>query len=213
MVMESLSPELASDTLEEMEHDVQINILENIDHETAVDLLSDMPADEAADIMEDLYEEHAESILNSMDKEDAEEIREIMEYHENTVGSLMTTEYISFLKDITVGEVIETLRRAAPPEDIVYYLYVVDDAGHLLGVVTLRQIIVSQPDTTLENIMHTNVVAVKDTDSIEDLIELVNKYYLLALPVVDDESKLIGMAVISDIVDEVLLPKWKRRLA
>lgn len=213
LVMESLSPELAADTLEEMEEDVQINIIENLSHDMAVDLLSDMPPDEAADILDDLYEEHKESLLNSMDEEDAEEIREILEYPRNTVGSIMTTEFIAFTREKTVSEVIDTLRQSPPPEETIYYLYVVDEKGHLAGVVNLRQIIVSMPQTRLEDIMLQDVVFVRDDDDVAKLIELVNKYYLLALPVVDEEAILIGMAMISDIVDEVLLPKWKHRPA
>jgi CBS domain-containing protein/sporulation protein YlmC with PRC-barrel domain len=213
LVMESLSPKLASDILEEVNEDVQINILENIDNDTAAELLADMPADEAADIIEELYDEHAEGILNSMDLEDAEEIREILEYEEDTVGSIMTTEFVSFSKNITTGEVIEEFRISAPPEDTIYYLYIVDESSRLVGVLSLRELIISKPDTRIEEIMHTNVYYAKDTDNVDDMIELVNKYYLMALPVVDEETKLIGVAVITDIVDEILLPKWKRKLA
>jgi len=211
LIFQSLDNETAAHTLEEMEPEVQVNILKNLSEERASDILESMDADEAADILEELEEEHAEKILEKMEKEDSEEIRGLMKYEERTVGSIMTTEYISFYPELTVDLTIKNLRALKPSSDIAYYLYVVDKRHRLIGVVSLRDLIVAEPDVKIGDIMNRKVIFVRDTDSIDTLTEIVAKYDLLAIPVVDRNDVLVGMAIINDIVDEVLMPKWKRK--
>lgn len=211
-VFQSLDDEKAADILEEIEPEVQISIIDNLSEERAADILENMDADEAADILEELPEEQAEILLSHMETEDSEEIRELMDYEEKTVGSLMTTEFISFQPDRTVEDTINELRRMKPSPETVYYLYITDEMNRLRGVVSLRDLIISAPETKLEGIMNANVITVKDNDSFEELGELVTKYNLLALPVVDETDVLVGMAVLNDIIDEVQLPR-KRKFA
>lgn len=208
-IFASLDEEKAADVLEELETDAQLNIIESMSLEKAADVLEKMPADEVADILDEMEEEKAEELLSEMEDETSEEIRELMEYAENTVGSLMTTDYISFNENMTVNETIIELRRLKPESDTIYYLYVLDDTGRLLATVSLRDIIISDPDTTLNQIMNSNIIYVYDNDKIDSLAEIITKYSLLAIPVVDEEMIMLGMVVIDDVVYNLL--KRKRR--
>lgn len=211
-IFKTFDARLAANTLEEFEDEYQTDLVENIDASYAKEIFENMPNDEIADILEDVDEEHVEKILEKMDKEDAEEIKELLDYDEDTVGSIMTTDYIAFNENETVDGVIRNLRETKPSSEIAYYLYVIDDAGRLVGVVSLRDLIVADGDAKLKDIMRKNVIYVLDEDTLDDLTELVTKYELLAVPVVDKDRVLVGMAILNDIVDEVLLPRWKKIL-
>jgi Mg/Co/Ni transporter MgtE (contains CBS domain) len=211
-VFQALDDETAANTLEEIEPDFQADILESLNEDRASNILDNMDNDEIADIFDDMEEDRVENLLHHMEKEDADEIRTLMNYEETTVGSLMNTEFISFSPGLTVEETINELRQLQPSSDITYYLYVVDGLRRLIGVVSLRSLIVATPSTKLASIMESQVISVKDTDTVENVTEIITKYDLLALPVVNDKNVMVGMAILSDIVDEVLLPRWKRRL-
>ena len=200
----------AADVLEELETDAQITLLENISVEQAADVLERMPADEAADILDELEDDKAEEILNEMENEAREEVRELMEYPDNTVGSLMTTDFISFEEEMTVEETINELRLLRPESDMIYYLYVLDKHERLLAIVSLRDVIISTPKTQLSQIMNSGVISVYDTDKIDSLADIISKYNLLALPVVDAEEKMVGMVIIDDVVFTLLKARKKR---
>jgi magnesium transporter len=208
-IFTSLDEEKAADVLEELEQDVQVRVLERISVEKAADMLEKMPADEVADILEKLEEKRANEILSEMEKEASEEVRELMDYPERSVGSLMTTDFLSFPEHMTVQDVILELRRLKPESDSVYYLYVVDREGKLVAHVSLRDLVVAEPDQTLMEIMNRDVEYVYDDDDIDETVEKISKYNLLALPVVDRAKVLIGMVLINDVYHDVV--KSKRR--
>ncbi len=210
-IFSSLDEEKAADVLEEMETDAQVNLLENIPVGKAADVLEKMPADEAADILDELDEEKAEELLNEMESEASQEIRDLMEYPENSVGSAMTTDYISFNENMTVESVITELRRLKPEAHSVYYLYIVDNNDRLTAVVSLRDLIVSDPDVPLHKIMDRDVLYVNDNDRIDSLADLISKYNLLAIPAVDDDMKMMGIVIIDDVIYS-LLKSRKRRI-
>lgn len=210
-VFASLNEERAADVLEELETDVRINLLERMTVEKAADVLEKMPADEAADILEEMPEEKAEELLSEMESETSEEIRELMEYEDNEVGSLMSTDFISFNKSRTVDDTINELRRLKPESSTIYYLYVVDDGEKLLATVSLRDLIVAEPGTILNDIMNSKIIFVYDTDEIHSIAEIISKYNLLAVPVVDKDMTLLGIVVIDDVVYNLL--KTARRRA
>ncbi|WP_168190177.1 magnesium transporter [Caloramator sp. E03] len=211
-IFKTFDSRLAADTLEEFEDEYQSNLVENIDAKLAKEIFENMPNDEIADILEDVDEEKVEKILQNMDKSDAQEIKELLKYDDNTVGSIMNKDYIAFNQNKSVDEVIKELRETKPSSEIAYYLYVIDNDERLTGVVSLRDLIISSPDAKLKEIMQKNIIYVYDTDTLDDLTELVTKYELLAIPVVNNERVLLGMAILNDIVDEVLLPRWKKIL-
>lgn len=211
IIFSSLDNAKAADVLEEMEEKAQVNLLNNMAPEKAADILEEMPADEVADILDGLSENKAEELLNNMEKEDAEEVRELMEYEDETVGSMMNKEFIAFDVNITAQQTIERLRELKPDNEVAYYIYIIDENEKLQGVVSLRDLVVSSPENKLRDIMDTNVIKLVDTESINESIELAVKYDLLSMPVVDEEDKLCGIIIMSDLVDEVFLPTWRRK--
>jgi len=211
-VFQALDDETAANTLEEIDPEIQADILESLNEDRASNILDNMDNDEIADILDDMEKDRVEKLLDHMEKEDADEIRTLMDYEDTSVGSIMNTEFVSFSPGLTVEETINELRQLQPSSDITYYLYVVDGLRRLMGIVSLRDLIVSRPDIKLFEIMRSEVRSIKDTDTLDEATEMVTKYDLLAVPVVNDRNVLVGMAILGDIVDEVLLPRWKRRL-
>jgi Mg/Co/Ni transporter MgtE len=210
-VFESLDENLAADTLEEIEPEIQKDLLESISESKAVEVFDSMPNDEIADILDEVDEETAEKILMSMEKEDAQEVRELMEYEDEAVGSIMNKDFIAFNVDITTQETIELLRELKPDDEVAYYIYIVDENEKLQGVVSLRDLVVSPPESKLKEIMDKSVIKVSDNESIDESIEIAVKYDLLSLPVIDEEEKLCGIVIMRDIIDEVFLPNWRRK--
>jgi magnesium transporter len=210
-IFSALDHDRAADVLEEMDTEAKSSILDQLSVEKAADVLEKMPADEVADILDDLEEEKAEELLQEMDKEASAEVRELMEYPDNQVGSLMSTDYISFKEHMTAQETISELRRLKPESDTIYYLYVVDDEERLTAIVSLRDLIVAEPETNLDQIMNRKIVYAYDQDNINSLVEIISKYSLLAVPIVDQEMKMLGIVIIDDVVFEILKSK-KRKL-
>lgn len=210
-VFESLDENLAADTLEEIEPEIQKDLLESMSQSKAAEVFDSMPNDEIADILDEVDEETAEKILMSMEKEDAEEVRELMEYEDEAVGSIMNKDFIAFNVDISAQETIELLRELKPDDEVAYYIYIVDDSEKLQGVVSLRDLVVASPESKLKDIMDKSVIRVKDSETIDESIEIAVKYDLLSLPVIDEEEKLCGIVIMRDIIDEVLLPSWRRK--
>jgi magnesium transporter len=169
-----------------------------------------MPADEAADILDDLREEKAEELLNEMESEASDDIREIMKYPENSVGSFMSTDYISFSENETADEAIKEIRKLKPRSDTIYYLYIINASGNLVATVSLRDLIVAEPETKLKQIMNTNVIYVVDQDKMESIGEIITKYNLTAIPVVNSEMQMEGCIVIDDVVYSLLRNRRKR---
>lgn len=209
-IFASLDEERAADVLEELEPEAQVSVLESLSIEKAADMLEKMPADEVADILDEMEEEKAEELLSEMENEASEEVRELMEYPEGTVGSLMNTDYISFNENMTVNETIRELRRIKPESDTIYYLYVLSNSGKLIATVSLRDIVISESDVRLNQIMNRNIIYVYDDEKIDSLAELISKYSLLALPVVDKDMEMLGMVVIDDVIHNLLRSRRRR---
>jgi len=209
-VLSSIDEEKAADILEELEPEIQRSVVESLPLNKAADLLEKMPADEAADILDELGEDKAEELLEEMEEEASDDIRELMEYSEKSVGSIMTTDFISFYENQTVDQTIKELRNLKPEPDTIYYLYIVNTNGKLIATVSLRDIIVAEPETKLNQIMNSNVLYVLDEDKIESLNEIIAKYSLLALPVVNSEKVMVGVVIINDVVHNLVRNRRKR---
>lgn len=209
-VFSSLTEDRAADVLEELETDAQINVIERMTVEKAADVLEKMPADEVADILEEISDEKAEQLLSEMESETSEEVRDLMRYDEDEVGSLMATDFVSFNQEMTVEQTFEELRRLKPESDTIYYLYVVDKNEKLIATVSLRDLVVSELTTKLVDVMNQKVIYVHDTDDIDSIAEIISKYSLLAVPVVDNNMKLMGIVIIDDIVYTLLKSRRRR---
>lgn len=200
----SLDEERAADVLEEMEADAQVHIIESLSIEKAADVLDKMPADEVADILNALEEEKAELLLNEMEKKTSEEVRELLDYPEDSVGSLMATEIISFSKEKTVNDVLNELREKKPEAATLYNLFVTDEKEELIATVSLRDIVVSSPEATINEIMKPSPVCLRDDQDVDEIAEIVSKYNMLAIPVVDNANVLQGMVVIDDVIEDLI---------
>ena len=209
-IFSSLNEEQAAAVLEELEPDAQVSIIRSISTEKAADVLELMPADEAADLLDGMQDEQAEELLNEMESAASDEIRELMEYPDNEVGSIMTTDYISFNENLTVGQTLEELRRLKPESDSIYYLYVLDDEDKLIATVSLRDIVISEAEVILKDIMNTKVIFIYDHDKINSLADIITKYSLLAIPVVDENSVMQGMVIIDDVINTLLKSRRRR---
>lgn len=206
-IFSSLDNATAAEVLEEMEADAQVSFIESLSVDKAAEVLKEMPADEATDILDGMDAAKVEELLNTMDKDSSDEIRELLEYDLNVVGSLMSTDFVSFKDNFTVEQTVENLRQLKPEEDEIYNVYVVDEGDKLIGTLSLRDIIVSGPDEKLGDIMNKKFISVFDTDHIDVLIKNISKYNLVAVPVTSEEMKLIGNVIINDIIYELLKNK------
>lgn len=203
-VFSALDEEKAADVLEELETHTQIHIVENLPVPKAADVLEKMPADEVADILDELEEEKAEMLLKEMDTESSQEVRELLEYPENRVGSLMTTDYLTFKPGTTVGKVMEELRLKKPEAAELYNMFVTEDNDELIGCFNLRDLVVSDPEAEVNQIMKSDLLFLYDDQKVDDIAELVSKYNLLAVPVVDSDNLLQGMVVVDDVVEDLI---------
>lgn len=210
ILFHSLNNQKAAEVFEEIETDIQVNLLKSMSDEKASDILEIMPSDEAADILEEIEEDRAEKLLTHMDEESQDEIRELMEYEKETVGSIMSKDFITFLPDLTVRDVIMWIKTNSPSEEEGYYIYITNDKNNLMGVVSLFSLITSDHNTKLYNIMTTRPENLRDTDEIEDAISLMNKYNLVCLPVIDEDNDLVGVVSLNDSIHEY---KRLRRVA
>jgi len=204
LVFSSLDEERAADVLEELEQDAQIQIIESLPVEKMADVLEKMPADEVADILDALEYDKAETLLKEMEEESSNEVRELLEYEDYSVGSIMSTEILTFKENHTVQEVIDQLRMLKPEAEELYTLFVVDENEVLIATFTLRDIVLSMPETRLSQIMTPSPLYLHDFEKIDDIAENISKYNLLAIPVVDFNDILLGMVVISDIVEDLI---------
>ena len=211
-VITSLDDEAAADAIGEMEPETQVDILEDLEPERAADILEEMDPDEAADLVADLSEETREEILGLMEKDEADEVQELMTYAEDTAGGIMTTEFVAVPASLTAAETIDRLRELEPNAETIYYVYVTDPEGRLVGVLSLRDLIVAKPNTVISSFMYEEPVALRTDASEEDVTEVVARYNLLAVPVVDEEGRLEGIVTVDDAIDTLLPQPTKRRL-
>jgi CBS domain-containing protein len=209
--LKGLDVETAAETLSELQPDVQAAIITGMETEEAADIIEEMSPDEAADVLSDLPEGKAKEILEHIEKEEAEDIQELLSHEEDTAGGLMTNEFIAYSPELTVKEAMEAFRRDAGEVETVYYIYVVDADERLLGVVSLRELLLSPLDAKLSDIMETKIKVVPPETDEEEVAGVISKYNLIALPVVDSDGVLLGIIAMDDIIDRILPPAAKRR--
>jgi len=213
-IVEALDDETAAETLEEMPAEHQARILGDMDEERAADILEWMSPDEAADVLGDLPEEKAEELLGLMESKEQADVAELLPYEDDTAGGLMTTEFVTLPRDLTVGEALARLREMAETPNMIYYLYVTDGEGswQLVGVIALRSLILADPSAPLAEVMRAEFQRAHPDDSASEVAHKIAEYNLLALPVVDEAGDILGIITVDDAM-EILLPKdWRQRL-
>lgn len=204
-VLKTMNTEKMADVIAEMDFEAQVQIITEMDAARASDILEEMPADDAADILGELEISQSNEIITLMNPEDAEDMRELMSYKDGTAGALMTTGYLSFPAQITVEETIQRLRELAEDTETIYYIYVIDEHEILQGVLSLRELIVAQPNVVLTDLMHTKLRSVDVVDDDKKALDLVMKYNLLAVPVLNSEKQIQGIITVDDLL-RIIVP-------
>jgi len=198
-LLPKLDPEDSADILEELDDPEAAEVASRLEPQELARIIDEMEPDEAADLLGDIAPDVAEKALLAI--EDADEIRPFLEHPDETAGGLMTATEVIIHHGMTSAEALDHLRTESPDAEVVYYLFVVDDQNTLIGVVSLRQLVISSPDTCVEDIMDREVITVTPDVDQEQAARLLTRYDLLALPVVDEEGHLLGVITHDDLME------------
>ena len=202
-VFQHLDDAQATEAISEMEDEFQADFIEDLDEARAAGLLGSMDPDDAADIVRDLSYEKAETLLRLLGAEDASEIRRLLGYKDGTAGGMMTTQFVAVESDATVGETIEVLRDLPDDHPTVHYVYVTDEYEKLIGLLSLRTLVLTDPDRPVAEVMHDDVITVNPDETEEDVAADIFKYDIPAMPVVDEHGALLGIVTVDDAWDAI----------
>jgi CBS domain-containing protein/sporulation protein YlmC with PRC-barrel domain len=211
----SLPDELAADTMEEAEEETRQEILEQMDDERAADIIEEMEDDAAADVIQEMEPDAAERILEEMEDEEAEAVKRLLAYEEDTAGGLMTTEMVKMGPSSTIEETLDELRKLEAEDDLpdqMHYIYVTDpkDSAHLVGVVTMRNLLLPPLETRLEEIMETHLITSQVDETALEVACKISEYNLLALPILDAGGQFVGIVSVDDAID-LLIPETSQK--
>ena len=185
----------------ELDEDAFQDLIEDMKIEELVEILEIMPADDVADIIGRLPEEKSKTILDKMKTAESEEVEDLLRYEDDTAGGIMVPDFIALKEDVTARQAIESLQTEHSDVEMAFYLYVVDEYGKLVGVSSLRQLVVVAPETPLKEFMATDVFSVQTDMDQEEVAKLVARYDILAVPVVDGSNRLVGIVTVDDVID------------
>lgn len=202
-IVDALNNEQAAELLGELEPEDRARVLDLLSVERASDILEEMPTDEAADLLGELTTDEADAFLQHMEPDVADDVADLLRYSEDSAGGLMTKEFVCVSPDQIVADVLTLLRRHHDDAEMIYYIYILDEDAKLLGVVTLRKLIVSDPQTEIADIMAREFVSVPVQMPQDEVAEIVRRHDLLAVPVLDHEGRMLGMITVDDIGDVV----------
>ncbi|HEY1976830.1 MAG TPA: CBS domain-containing protein [Candidatus Baltobacteraceae bacterium] len=211
-VVQQLDDETAADAFEHLDAETQKTLIEDIGTERAADIIEEMDADDAADLLAELPEDQQTELLAEMNAYTADELRELVKYAEDSAGGLMTTDYTWIYPHRTTEATIRKIREIAPTSEFIYYLYVVDKDDMLLGTLSLRTLLLALPTAFIDRIMDTDVVSVHPDAPAVDVAATIAKYDILAVPVVDDKGKMLGIVTVDDAIDAIMPPDVAKKL-
>lgn len=202
-ILKYMPEDITGEILTHLDPDLAHEIISAFGDDKGSAVLDSMYVDDVVDIIGELEPMEQEQILDMMEDEDAEEVRELMDYPEGSAGSIMTTEFVAMNENTTTEEAIEILRASAPSAETVYYIYVVNDDDVLVGVLSLRELIITPPNWTVGHIMHSHIKSVGDYMDQEEVASLVSRYDIMAVPVVNDDFHIVGIVTVDDILDVI----------
>jgi len=198
----TISIEKAADVLQELNPDLQTKIIETLSVKKASDIVEEMDTDDAADLLGDLPEEKAQEIIEDMEPEEADDITELMSFDEESAGGIMSKEFLFIPEKLTVKQALAKIRELEPPDNNAFsYIYIVNTENKLMGVVTIRDLVLAKPTAKVKQIRNDNIISVSvDTDQ-ETVAMIISKYDLVAIPVLDYRQRIVGIVTIDDVVD------------
>lgn len=187
--------------LAELEESVFLDFIQEMPVDDIVEILDEMPNDDVADLIALMPPETADAVLEKMEREGSEEVEGLLRYSDDTAGGIMTPDVVALSQDFTAREAIESLQTEHRDVEMPFYLYVVDDVERLVGVISLRQLVVNKAGTQLKDIMNTDIVSVQTAMDQEEVAKIVARYDILAVPVVDETNVLVGIVTVDDVID------------
>ncbi len=196
-----LTKENAAETFVEFDGDTQENLIRSFSDSELKEVLDELYIDDAADIVEEMPASVVKRILKNTDHETREAINSILKYPEDSAGSIMTPEFVDLKRNMTVEDAFKRIRRTGVDKETIYTCYVTDESRHLLGVTSVKELLLHDADDEIEDLMETNVISVNTLDDQEKASALLSKYDFLALPVVDMENRLVGIITVDDVID------------
>ncbi len=201
LLFRMLPKELAADVFVEMDEDTQEFLIKGFSDSELREVIGELSADDAVDIIEEMPANVVKRILRQADPETRKQINELLKYPDDCAGSIMTTEFVSLRPNMTVEEAIKRIRRTGVDKETIYTCYVVANDGKLIGITTIKALLLAEEDDTIEDLMETNVISVGTLDDQELVAQTISNYDFLALPVVDTEGRLVGIVTVDDAVD------------
>ncbi len=198
-----LHVDLAADIFEKTDKDDQLTLLGAFNKARKAEILDEVAPDERVDFFEQLPEEMVLRFLSIMEEEEAQDVRELMRYDKDTAGGRMTTDFAQIEEGITVEQTLKSLRKTAEDLEMIYYIYVVDRTDKLLGVASLKDLIMAQPEKGIDQIMRTKLITIPIDMDQEQVAKRIARYDFLALPVVDKEEKIKGIITVDDLIDVI----------
>lgn len=197
------NPERQGVLLSELDESIFMELVPQIEINKIVNIFENMAADDAAELLGRLDNELSDAILEKMKNEDSLEVEHLMSYGEDTAGSIMVPDFIAIKEDMGSKEAIEALQNDYMDVEMPFYLYVINEYGKLVGVCSLRQLVVEPPETPLRDFMATDIISVHTHTDREEVAEIVARYDILAVPVVDDDNRLVGIVTVDDVIDVI----------
>ena len=196
-----LPKELAAEAFVEMDPEEQEQLIQTFSDTELKEVLDELYVDDTVDLIEEMPASVVKRILRHADPETRRSVNEILKYPEDSAGSIMTTEFVDLKRDLTVADALKRIRRTGVDKETINICYVTDTSRRLLGLVSIRTLLLADQDDVIEDIMETNVVSASTMDDREDVAQDLSKYDFLAMPVVDKENRLVGIVTIDDAID------------
>ncbi len=207
-LLESMEPSIAASTMQEMPLNIRVQVAETLETENLARIIQAMQRDESVDLIGELAVDVRSALFNALPTEIVAELKELINLSTFGVGSIMNTEFVTVPKGLRAGDVLDRIRSEAGRVELIYYVYVTDADEHLIGIVSLRSILASPPDTPLDDLMRENYVAVSVDDRIKDVAQIFLKYNFEAVPVIDEQKHILGIVSLRDTLESVF-PKLR----